>query len=140
MSPPCVRIIKCPTCGAAPGKTCVSVKSNKPMPDLHAARRLISINTAVKLGHPRLRKPIWANPMDHLKIDLIDGKMGPWLHLYAPFNLECNKRDPVNLLAFDHQASFDSPEFEIYTGPLPNSEEYKAAVEGFRGCLEEKAQ
>lgn len=139
MSPPSVRTIKCPTCGAPVGKTCVSVKSNKPMPDLHAARRLISINQAARLGHPRLRKPIWANPLDHLKIDLIDGQMGPWLHLYAPFNLECNGRDPVDILALEHQASFDTLEFEVYSGPLPNSDEYRTAVEGFRGCMAEKS-
>ena len=105
------------------------------MPDNHASRRLISINEAVKLGHPRLRKPIWANPLDHLKIDLIDGQMGPWLHLFAPFNKECNGRDPVDMLAFQHQTSFDTPAFAVYDGPLPDSDEYRAAVARFAGVL-----
>lgn len=129
------RDIKCPTCGAAGGKSCRSTKSDKPMPDNHASRRLISINEAVRLGHPRLRKPIWSNPLDHLKIDIIDGQMGPWLHLFAPFNKECNGRDPVDMLAFQHEASFDTPEFAIYDGPLPPSDEYKAAVARFDGVL-----
>lgn len=127
--------IKCPTCGATAGKMCRSVMSNKPIYDMHAARRLISINEAVKLGHPRLRRPIWANPFDHLKIDLIDGKMGPWIHLYAPFNKECNGRDPVDMLALQHRDSFDTPEFEVYDGPLPHSDEYKAEVARFDGVM-----
>lgn len=127
--------IKCPTCSAPVGVACRSVKSGKHLPDTHAARRLISINEAVKLGHPRLRKLIWANPFDHIKLDLIDGVMGPWIHLFAPFNKECNGHDPVDILAFSQRASFDNPEFAIYDGPLPSSDEYKAAVAKFDGCL-----
>ena len=122
------REIKCPTCGEAKGKLCRSIKSDKPMPDNHTSRRLISINEAVKLGHPRLRKPIWSNPFDHLKIDIIDGQLGPWLHLFAPFNKELNGRDPVDMLAVEHRASFNTPEFEIYDGAPAESEEYKAEV------------
>lgn len=134
------RSIKCPVCGAEAGKICQSIKSGKPLPDDHAARRLISINEAVRLGHQRLRKPIWANPLDHLKIDIFDGKLGPWLHLYAPFNKECNGRDPVDMFSFapEFVASYDTPEFEVYTGPLPTSEEYRAAVAKFDGVLAEK--
>lgn len=128
------RDIKCPTCGAAAGKMCRSVKSAKPISDDHAARRLISINEAVKMGHPRLRKPIWANPLDHMKIDIIDGQMGPWLHLYAPFNVALNQRDPVDMLALEHRATFDTPEFEIYDGPVGASDEYQADV---RRCVEQ---
>lgn len=134
------RTIKCPTCGATPGKACRSVKANKPMSDDHAARRLISINEAVRFGFPRLRKPVWANPLDHLKIDLIDGRMGPWIHLFAPFNKECNGRDPVDILAIEHKASLDSQEFEIYDGPLPDSDEYRAAVAKFDGVMEKAGE
>lgn len=133
------RAIKCPACGAPSGKSCRSLKAGKPMCDEHATRRLVSINEAARAGWPRLRKPVWANPLDHLKIDLIDGQIGPWLHLYAPFNTECNGRDPVDLLALEHIASFDTLEFELYDGPLPNSEEYRAAVNGFRGVMGEDA-
>lgn len=129
------RDIKCPTCGVPAGKACISVKAGKPIADMHRDRRLISINEAVKLGHPRLRKPIWSNPLDHLKIDILDGQMGPWLHLFAPFNKECNGRDPVDMLAFEHRASFDTPEFAVYDGPLPTSDEYRAAVAKFDGAL-----
>lgn len=129
--PGTTKDIRCPTCGAPAGKACRSVKANKPMSDNHTDRRLISINEAVKLCHPRLRKPNWANPFDHLKIDIFDGQIGPWLHLYAPFNMECNGRDPVNMLTIDHSGTFDTPEFEIYAGPLPTSDEYKAEVARF---------
>ena len=108
-----------------------SIKGNKPLPDDHAARRLISINEAVRLGHQRLRKPIWANRFDHIKIDIIDGQIGPWVHYYAPFNKPCNGRDPVNILAIGHEALFDTAEFTIYDGPLPDSEEYIAEAAKF---------
>lgn len=135
------RDIPCPTCGAPAGKACRSVKANKPIADMHRSRsrHLISINEAVKLGHPRLRKPIWANPFDHLKIDIIDGSLGPWLHLFAPFNKECNGRDPVDMLAFQHKDTFNTQEFEIYGGPLPDSDEYKAEVARFAEQIERTA-
>jgi hypothetical protein len=121
--------IRCPACGAAPGKMCRSLESDKPLPDCHAARRLISINEAVKLGAPRLRKPVWANPLDHLKIDIVDGRLGPWLHLYCPFNKPLNGRDPVDMMALQHRASLDTPEFEVYAGPNGDSDEYLAEVQ-----------
>jgi hypothetical protein len=86
---------------------------------------LISVAQAAEKGIERLRKQIWANQMDHLKIDIIDGKPGPWLHLYCPFNKECNGRDPVDTLGLG--MDYDAKEFEPYTGPLPDSDEYKAA-------------
>lgn len=94
---------------------------------------LISVTQAAKQGIARIRKPIWANQLDHLKIDIIDGVPGPWLHLYCPFNKECNGRDPVNVLCID--SDYDAKEFEPYTGPLPDSDEYKAAQAAFDGCL-----
>jgi hypothetical protein len=87
---------------------------------------LISINEAAALGIDRIRKPIWATPEDHLKIDIINGKPGPWIHLYAPFNKECNGCDPVNILWI--QMDYNEPVYVPYTGPLPDSEEYLAKV------------
>lgn len=88
------------------------------------------------MGHTRLRLPRWSNPMDHIKIDIIDGKLGPWVHLFAPFNKECNGRDPVDLIwltAFPNGTAI--AEFEVYAGPLPESAEYQAAVRAFEGCM-----
>jgi len=93
---------------------------------------LISINEAAKRGIDRLRKPKWAQPEDHLKIDIIDGRPGPWGHLYAPFNRECNGRDPVHELMLQ---GTDETEWLPYTGPLPDSDEYKAVQAKFDGCL-----
>lgn len=94
---------------------------------------LISIKEAAAQGVKYLRRPIWANPLDHLKVDVIDGEPGPWTHLYAPFNMECNKRDPVDLLVT--HMNYDSREWVPYTGPLHDSQEYKTAVAGYAGCL-----
>lgn len=88
-------------------------------------KNLISIADAAKRGITRLRKPIWASQMDHLRIDIIDGAPGPWTHLYCPINKACNGKDPVDLLCIS--VDYSAKEFEPYTGPLPDSEEYKSA-------------
>lgn len=59
---------------------------------------LISIAQAAEQGIDRIFLPIWSNPMDHIKIDIIDGIPGPWMHFYSPFNKEINGCDPVNAL------------------------------------------
>lgn len=51
----------------------------------------ISIEDAAAKGIERIRKEIWANPMDHLKIDIIGGCPGPWVHLYSPANSAINE-------------------------------------------------
>lgn len=96
---------------------------------------LISIREAASKGLERLRRPKWANPLDHLKIDIIRGEPGPWTHLFAPCNLACNKRDPVDMICT--QVDYDAKEWQPYTGALPDSDEYKAAVAGYAGCLSE---
>ncbi len=82
---------------------------------------LLSIAEAAAKGIDRLRQPQWADPLDHLKIDIIGGLHGPWAHLFCPFNKECI--DP-SIAAF-----------MPYTGPLPDSDEYKAAAARFEGAL-----
>lgn len=92
---------------------------------------LLSINEAAARGIERVRKTAWANSFDHVKIDIIDGKPGPWLHVFAPFNRECNGRDPVSIL-------LEGPDdccFVPYDGPLPTSEEYRAAAARYEGVL-----
>lgn len=102
-------------------------------PNDAAAPVMISIAEAAARGIQRLRLPVWANPLDHLKIDIFDGKPGPWTHLFCPFNKECNGRDPVDILAL--QMDYDSRQFVIYDGPNSESDEYKAAQAKFDGCL-----
>jgi len=99
--------------------------------------KLISIVQAAERGIERVRQTIWGNKFDHVKIDIIDGKPGPWLHLYAPFNKECNGRDPVDMLAMP-PVDIHASVFVPYTGPLSDSDEYKAERARFAGCLEQK--
>jgi hypothetical protein len=95
----------------------------------------LSIREAAARGIERVRKPVWAHPCDHLKIDIIDGKPGPWTHLYAPFNKECNGRDPVDMLCIAHGVNYDERCWVPHTGPTLDSDEYKAAVASYDGCL-----
>lgn len=97
---------------------------------------LISINQAAELGIERLRQPQWANKLDHIQIDILDGKPGPWVHLWAPFNTECNGCDPVNIICIDFD--YDLVCLQRYFGPLPDSEEYRTAVASFAGCLSDE--
>ena len=59
---------------------------------------LISIRQAAAQGIDKLRMPQWVNPDDYLKIDIIDGRPGPWTHLFSPVNEEINGRNPVDML------------------------------------------
>ena len=98
------------------------------------SRKLISINQAVKRKIDRLRKPTWANKMDHFKLYLFDEeRIGPWIQFYSPFNKECNGRDPVDILLPIWVPNMDIKEFEVYKGPLPKSEEYREAVATYEG-------
>jgi len=99
---------------------------------------LITIMEAAERGIERLRKPIWAASEDHLKIDIIDGKPGLWLHLFSPFNKECNGRDPVDFIATS--GNLNAREFEPYRGPTPDSEVYKGKVAVYDGCLSFEGQ
>lgn len=98
------------------------------------ADRMISLREAAALGLDRIRRPLWAAREDHLKIDILEGgQIGFWVHLFSPFNKECNGRDPVSRLLIGQD--LDAREFIPHTGPLPDSAEYRAAVAVFDGCL-----
>jgi hypothetical protein len=106
------------------------MKERKPVP-------LFSLKEAAARGVERVYQPNWSNPLDHIKIDLFkDGTHGPWAHLYSPFNKECNGRDPVSMIMIAGMGvDPNAKSFYAYTGPLPDSDEYKAAVAAFDGCL-----
>ena len=79
---------------------------------------MISINEAVANGITRIRMPHWAIREDYIKLDIIAGKLGPWLHLYSPMNEEINGRNPVSMLFLEFD--LDAPVYEIWevkTGP-----------------------
>jgi hypothetical protein len=94
---------------------------------------MISIDDAVEQGITRLRKPIWANRCDRVELLMFDGKRGINVRLWAPFNKECNGRDPVLLPVFGEDAAEKT--FVPYDGPLPDSAEYQAEVAQFEGVL-----
>ena len=91
---------------------------------------LISLVEAAAKGIERVRDPCWADPLDHLNIDIIRGdRLGPWLHLYCPMNKSLNGKDPYNFIpAIDTSVDIHRQAFVPYEGPLPESDEYKAAV------------
>lgn len=95
---------------------------------------LISIKEAATQRIDRLRQPQWIQPEDHIKLDLVNGSLGPWIHLYAPFNEECNGRDPVDILGVGYDLTQKS--WLPYTGVMPDSDEYKAAQAKFKGGLQ----
>lgn len=100
---------------------------------------LFSLKEAAARGVERVRQPNWANPLDHIKIDILPGgQLGPWAHIYSPFNKECNGRDPVDMLTIKGMGvDPDSKSGYAYTGPLPDSDEYRAAVAAYEGVLSE---
>ncbi len=77
---------------------------------------MISINQAAAQGIDRLRQPQWASAEDYLKIDIIDGKAGPWGHLYSPVNELINGRNPVDMLLLEGRDD------EVFV-PQPNPSE-----------------
>ncbi len=79
---------------------------------------MISINEAVSQGIERIRRPHWAIPEDHLKLDIIDGKLGPWLHVYSPMNEEINGKNPVDMLFME--LDLDLQVYEAWTDPAPD--------------------
>jgi hypothetical protein len=87
----------------------------------------------IERGAVRLRRPLWEGRFDHFKIDIFtDGERkwaGLWVHLWCPHNMSTHGRDPYDLLILEHDVT--TREYEAYTGPLPDSEEYKAAVAAF---------
>jgi hypothetical protein len=93
----------------------------------------VSIYEAAGKGIDRIRLERWANKFDHIRINITGKGIGIWVKLYAPFNLECNGRDPVAVLL----TQFDCDEriYVPYQGPLPDSEEYRSEVLKFKGCL-----
>jgi hypothetical protein len=74
----------------------------------------ISLNQAAKNNISAVRMSHWANKNDHIKIDIIDGKVGPWGHLYSESNEKINGRNPVDFLLFSED--LDAKVYLIYHG------------------------
>ncbi len=69
----------------------------------------------VALGCNRFRRDIWADPTDYVRVDVIDGKKGPWMHLWARRTQEiCGSPTPQDILNIRHDPTDD---YLPYDGP-----------------------
>ena len=63
----------------------------------------MTLAEAAKAGVAKLRLPWWADPTDHLVIDIIQTPegptRGPWVHLYSATNLRLGQTNPADILA-----------------------------------------
>lgn len=84
----------------------------------------ISLREAAKRGLTRLRQEQWVSPFDHLEITSLNGGLGIWARMWAPFNEACNGQDPVAIMVL--QLAPDSPDWLPYAGHAPDSPEYLA--------------
>lgn len=93
---------------------------------------MLSINEAATKNILRLRKPIWANPNDYVRIDIIDRKPGPWLHFFSPLNESlCGQRNPQDIawpIMFGVEAG-DHREFVAYEGDLDPADSNELTLE-----------
>lgn len=88
---------------------------------------MFSLNQAAAQSITRIRRPEWSEPCDHFQIDIVEGKPGPWIHLYSPMNDELHGSDPVNMVWAEKPFDLDPDErlFEEYKGPWPGSRNYE---------------
>ena len=93
-----------------------------------AKEKLLSINEAVAKGIAKVRKPIWAEPLDQLHIG-----PGIWMHLYCPSNKAINGRDPVDIMKIGYD--MDEKVWVPHTWPGPDSDDYKAMAAQFDGAM-----
>ncbi len=96
----------------------------------------ISLREAAKQGITRLRQEQWVSPFDHVEITALNGVLGIWVRMWAPFNEECNGQDPVPVITL--RMNPDNLDWLPYQGKLPDSPEYLAERASFKGCLKEK--
>ena len=80
---------------------------------------LISINEAAAQGIDRVRMDVWANQEDHIKIDIIEGRPGPWGHLYSPVNERIGQENPKDFLLMPPLIDCDRKCFRPYQEAHP---------------------
>ncbi len=75
----------------------------------------MTLNEAAQRGISRVRLPQWADPLDYLRIDLVQGgQRGPWAHLYSPSQSRIGATTPQTFLCFNDA----NDRYEEYSGPL----------------------
>ena len=86
---------------------------------------LISMNEAAAQGIERIRQPNWSFPTDYLKLDIVDGRLGPWVHLYSRFKgMSGEHKNPQSILwVLDGGAEqANAKEFVRYDGEIDPDE------------------
>lgn len=73
----------------------------------------MTLAEAAAAGIKRVRLPNWADAHDYVKLDIIDGRHGPWGHLYAPCQADLGLPRPHNFLIIGDTES----RYEPYSGP-----------------------
>lgn len=76
----------------------------------------MTFDEAAARGISRLRLSNWADERDYVRIDIVDGKAGPWAHLYAPLQEAIGAPTPQSVAWFLNGPSGD--EWQEYTGPI----------------------
>lgn len=95
----------------------------------HGDTPLMSLTEAAAWGITHLRDPRWINPMDHVEIAIINGRVGPWLKLFCPDNLGLNKKDPVqHLTVMPGPIDVEAVALVPYHGPRHDDAVYQAEV------------
>lgn len=96
----------------------------------HDGIPLMSLSEAAAWGITHLRDPKWVNPMDHVEIAIIDGKVGPWVKLFCPDNKGLNGTDPVQYLSFSPPGPINIEAVGLvpYHGPRHDDAVYQAEV------------
>lgn len=56
---------------------------------------IMSIAAAAAAGITKLRRENWAFRDDHIELDLIDGKLGPWFTLHLPTSAQLIGAEPT---------------------------------------------
>lgn len=85
---------------------------------IHQIANKMTIQEAVDNGISRIRRPEWNNLLTYLKLDIIEGKLGPWVHLYARMEQEVmNQETPTSMLCLGYNTTTDTS-WVAYAGPL----------------------
>jgi hypothetical protein len=58
----------------------------------------MSINEMTKVGITKFRQVNWTNPDDHMEMNIIEGRPGPWFKLWSPVNELIGTKNPQTLL------------------------------------------
>ncbi len=71
----------------------------------------MTVDEAVAKGIDKIRKPIWINKDDHIKLDIINGTRGPWVHFYSPVNVPVGNKNPVSII-YEGDSATDWEEYK----------------------------